>query len=239
MLQGIHKRKPLSPEHKAKISAALKGRSYVMLFGEEEAVKLKKVRSKFFKGRKLTEEQKKRISQRQKGIKNWHFGKHWSPEIKEKIKLSNIGKKRSSETKRKNSQASKRLWREGKMKNVKIFKVGQKPAHYGKHLPKITGPNHYNWKGGSNRIEITLRNSLEYQLWRRAVFKRDDFSCQDCGKRGGNLNADHIKSFAMFPELRFDIDNGRTLCVPCHKETETYGLNQYKIEKLRGEMIRI
>ena len=48
------------------------------------------------------------------------------------------------------------------------------------------------------------------------------------GKKGCNggktvtLNADHIKPFAYFPELRFAIDNGRTLCVDCHKKTDTY-----------------
>lgn len=66
---------------------------------------------------------------------------------------------------------------------------------------------------------------IEYRLWREAVFKRDDWTCVWCFKRGGDLEADHIKSFANHPELRFVLDNGRTLCIPCHKKTDTYGRN--------------
>ncbi len=37
------------------------------------------------------------------------------------------------------------------------------------------------------------------------------------------ISAAHIKQFALFPESRLDIDNGRTLCKPCHKATDNYG----------------
>ena len=69
------------------------------------------------------------------------------------------------------------------------------------------------------------RQSAAGRAWRLAVFERDDWTCQICGARGAELNADHIKPFALFPELRFDVDNGRTLCVPCHRKTDTYGIN--------------
>lgn len=74
-----------------------------------------------------------------------------------------------------------------------------------------------------------IRQSWAYKLWRKAVFERDDFTCVECGVRGGVLNADHIKPFALYPELRLEVSNGRTLCVNCHLKTDTWG---------RGQMFR-
>lgn len=78
------------------------------------------------------------------------------------------------------------------------------------------------WKGGVTPINKQLRTSLEYKLWRKAVFERDNYTCCACGILGTKLHAHHIKPFALFPELRLAIDNGSTLCVPCHKKTDTY-----------------
>lgn len=85
------------------------------------------------------------------------------------------------------------------------------------------GENASHWKGGITPLIKKIRNSIEYKLWRESVFKRDNYTCIWCGKRGSELNADHIKRFADYPELRFAIDNGRTLCVLCHKTTDTWG----------------
>lgn len=63
--------------------------------------------------------------------------------------------------------------------------------------------------------------------WRIKVFKRDDYTCQGCGIRGGRLQAHHIKPYREYPELRHDIDNGQTLCIDCHKQTDTYGWSKY------------
>ncbi|MGM0214928.1 HNH endonuclease [Enterococcus sp. AZ109] len=62
-----------------------------------------------------------------------------------------------------------------------------------------------------------IRSSGEYARWRTAVYERDNFVCQKCGQVGGDLNAHHVKPFAKFPDLRFDISNGQTLCETCHK----------------------
>ena len=67
------------------------------------------------------------------------------------------------------------------------------------------------------------RNTKEYSEWRESVYKRDKYTCQICKKVGGNLNAHHIKEYAKFPELRFEIDNGITLCEECHRKIHKKG----------------
>lgn len=67
------------------------------------------------------------------------------------------------------------------------------------------------------------RKSPEYRSWRLAVFERDNYTCQCCGVRGGNLNAHHIRPWALFEKERFSVDNGVTLCQKCHKEVHGRG----------------
>ena len=100
-------------------------------------------------------------------------------------------------------------------------------AKLGKPAPWKSGPNSPFWKGGITPINAAIRMSLEYQNWRRTVFERDGYRCLDCGQLGGRLEADHIFPFAHFPRLRFDMNNGRTLCRECHKQTKTYGRKPY------------
>lgn len=77
-------------------------------------------------------------------------------------------------------------------------------------------------KGISTENE-RLRRGQRYKTWRAAVFARDNFTCVQCGKHGGELNADHIEPFAFNRELRFEVSNGQTLCVQCHRKTPTFG----------------
>lgn len=89
----------------------------------------------------------------------------------------------------------------------------------------LGGKNSPHWKGGITSLNMKIRNSLKYKEWRIGVFERDNYTCQICAKKEGEtvvLNADHIKPFAYYPKLRFDLENGRTLCVNCHRQTDNF-----------------
>ena len=75
------------------------------------------------------------------------------------------------------------------------------------------------WNKSSEETEKILNNRMRLEFnkkVRNLVFARDDYTCQICDARGGNLHADHIKSWATNPDLRMEVSNCRTLCVPCH-----------------------
>lgn len=90
------------------------------------------------------------------------------------------------------------------------------------HTPRKTGEAHPNWKGGVTTETLKIRNSTKYAQWRTAVFQRDEYTCQQCGTKGVYLEAHHKEPFAARPDLRFDVDNGVTLCVPCHASIDPH-----------------
>lgn len=98
--------------------------------------------------------------------------------------------------------------------------------HSGKSNPHVRGNRSHFWKGGVSALNRTKRQNImrtvEYRHWRKQVFERDNYTCVLCSKVGGELNADHIKPFSLYPELIFNLSNGRTLCSPCHRKTPTY-----------------
>ena len=107
-------------------------------------------------------------------------------------------------------------------KKIKLFYKGMVSYRRDKPNPQFAGEKNPRWKGGITPINQKIRHSLKLKRWRRNVFKRDNYRCQECNARGGKgkaviLNAHHIKPFSKYPELRFAIDNGITLCKNCHK----------------------
>ena len=160
-------------------------------------------------------------------------GHKHSPEALEKMRLANVGKKHTPEARKNMSDAQKRMGKKPPsalgLKRTQETKKKISEYRTGRPRPEIQGEKCYNWKGGITPINAVIRTSLEYKNWRKSVFERDDYSCVQCGIRfikgitgKVELHADHIKPFAKFPELRLDINNGRTLCKPCHLLTDTY-----------------
>lgn len=79
-----------------------------------------------------------------------------------------------------------------------------------------------NWKDGATFAAEGERKSWRTTTWRKTVYERDNYTCQQCGERGGRLQAHHLYRFAHYPELRFHIDNGLTLCRDCHKQIKNH-----------------
>lgn len=154
-----------------------------------------------FKGKHHSEEYKRKMSEimkgkpnPRKGKPNPHRGHSVSKDTKLKISKARKGKTFSEETKKRLSESHK----------------GKGEAQRGSKNPS--------WKGGINPLNNTIRKSLEFRLWREAIFARDNWTCQKCGQKGGKLHPHHIFNFATYINRRFDILNGITLCENCHKD---------------------
>lgn len=201
MPSGIYKRKPISEERKKEI------------FTDE----WKKKQSEAHKGQKPWNTGKKRAPFSQEWIdkisKNlqpdYWKGRKQKPETVEKRRLKLIGKKRTDE-----QRATMGLSRRGvPCPNGSMAKIGDKNP---------------SWKGGVTPINTKIRMSAEYKEWRMLVLRRDRFTCVLCGIKNGmgkkiSFEVDHIKRFSDYPELRLVVENGRTLCKPCHYLTDNYG----------------
>ncbi len=173
----------------------------------------------------------------------------------------NVGRKISIETKRKMSEVHKRIGSrppsnlgvpcsEETKRKISISRLGDKNWMKRPEVKiKISGSRSNLWQGGKALFHKLIKVSGEYITWRKKVFKRDNYTCQDCGKWGGRLHPHHIKPFAKIlrdflheynqfslvddketlVRLSFtykpfwEVSNGKTLCKDCHKQTPTYG----------------
>ena len=150
----------------------------------------------------------------QKSARPWNKGKHLSEETKTKIREARArqvfpegtGKKRIATRRERYGYVVSPESRE---------KIRQKMLNGGSPW----------YRGGVSRENKILRNTAAYRNWRKAVFERDNYTCQKCHVRGVELHPHHIKSWEKYPQLRFEISNGKTLCIFCHKQTDTYAKN--------------
>lgn len=122
-------------------------------------------------------------------------------------------------------------WNKGKRglqkwHNIEGFKKGagwnkgkkESLAQRTKISKALAGEKSPKWKGGSGGSR-TLKhlNNLAYREWRKSVFERDSYTCLICEKVGGMLEAHHIKEWASHKKVRYNINNGATLCKDCHQ----------------------
>lgn len=142
--------------------------------------------------------------------------------------LGNTGKLLSDNTKAKMRVAH--LGKKYKPMSI-IGKQNISKALIGREISKETrvkmsiaksGKNAWNWKGGVSRDTHSTREP-KYKEWRKAVFSRDNYTCQNknciyCNNKIGYiLQSHHIKSWATNKDLRYELENGLTLCIKAHR----------------------
>jgi 5-methylcytosine-specific restriction endonuclease McrA len=171
-------------------------------------------------GAKLSDETKRKISESEKG-------KIIPSDVRRKMSLAHKGMVSPNKGKKLSKDWIANISKSHKGLNTWIKGTKQTQEHIEKHTYR--GDKNPNWKGGITPINQKIRKSLEYKLWRMSVYERDSFQCIWCGSKK-EIHADHIKRFSDYPELRFAIDNGRTLCKVCHMTTDTWGSKKQKYE---------
>lgn len=212
------------------ISEALKGRK----LSAEHKIKVKQTLANNNKRRKQFGSTEKEKQQLRKARPNRAGAKH-SPETKALMRQKALGRKNSPEAIKKMSET----------RTGNPLYSGVNHPLYGRSRDDIKGSKHPNWKGGISSIYKRYRRVTKYKEWRTKCYERDDYTCQICTARGVELNVDHIKPFALIlkennintieqlyacKEL-WALDNGRTLCISCHRQTETYGGGTKKLIK--------
>lgn len=158
----------------------------------------------YWKGKNLTEETKKKISDTRIGLytekenPNWRGGKYISCNYCEKP----MWRTPCEIKKNKNNFCSTQCKSDWQAENMK-------------------GENNPNFIDGTYKNTERKRLGRQYKFWRRECMKRDSWVCQDCGTKK-DLTVHHIKPFAQYPEDRFETNNGITLCQNCHSKIDLY-----------------
>lgn len=159
----------------------------------------------------------------------------WNKGIKGSIKLNSgsfkkgqsswsKGLKMTEERKEKQRVSSRKYW--DSPKGIEM-REKIKQSQLGVPTGRIGSKCNF-WKGGKTDEYHKLKNSLEWKTWRRKVFERDDYTCQDCKIRNHKglgktvqMHPHHIKLQSKYPKLRFEVSNGITLCNDCHNIRHT------------------
>ena len=209
---------PLTPSHCEKISISNTGR----IKSQEECDNI----SNGLKNKPKSKLHRQHLSEAGMGRTPWNKGLPTPQETCDKIRKSKLGIYPSDKTRKKRSLSL--MGNKNKLGYITPKETREKmrnSAHKGK--------DHHNWKDGITKIEKAIRRLPEYDNWRYGVFGRDNYTCRDCGQHGGDLEGHHDpKTFAQIIQENniktigdalkckelWDIENGVTLCVDCHKK---------------------
>jgi len=154
-----------------------------------------------------------------KGNKNT-LGKHWKVKNTSKMKhprtnvIWNKGKKMTEEQKKKISKNNAKYWKGKKRSKKTVEKIKRT-----KRKNPMRGEKSSNWQGGITEIKKRMRGWWAWKEWREIIYKRDNWTCKMCGKRGGKLEPHHIIPLRTDLTLIYDVENGITLCYLCHRKT--------------------
>ncbi|MEK9201617.1 MAG: NUMOD3 domain-containing DNA-binding protein [Patescibacteria group bacterium] len=201
-----------SEETKIKIglsnSIVLKGYKHPKEFGIQI--------SKRLTGHETTRETRLKIGESNRGEKNGMYGKIVSEETRKKLREKKGGEKHPFWGKH-HSDATKKKISEQKLISTPR---GENSPHWISDRTKLQ-------KYGDDNKD---RRSSAYNAWRKSVWLRDGFKCKignpDCA---GRIEAHHILEWRKYPELRYQINNGITLCHAHHprKRAEEKRLSPY------------
>lgn len=173
-------------------------------------------------------------------------------ETRKKLSIANTGKKQSPEAieKARAKNMGRTPWNKGKTDVYTEETKALMKANRPKIIPWNKGKHGVYSDETRNNISQTLRKKsgnpfetrseaeidrkkFEYTVWREGVFTRDDWTCKKCNERGGRLAAHHIRNFAEEKSLRYDIDNGITLCIVHHRDFhKKYGIRKNNINQI-------
>ena len=144
------------------------------------------------------------------------------------------------------SEKLKQQWKEEEFKNAHVIMM-YKRWEDEEYREAHSGENCHWYNPNLTEEDRQNRRIIEgYYEWTNEVKKQANWTCDICGRHGGNMNAHHLDGYNWCKEGRTDITNGVCLCEQCHNEFHNIngrGNNtkeqyiEFKENKNKGEII--
>lgn len=154
-------------------------------------------------------------------------GKVQSESTRRKISASNVGREAWSKGMKVDRAIYPRMGHFSKhteetKQKIRESKVGRVASKDTVEKMRVGTIRRYDRVGRKEYKRYVHVTDSKYVEWRSSVFTRDNWTCQMCRSSGCYLEAHHIKSWAEYPALRYELTNGMALCKECHALTDNY-----------------